>query len=82
MSSSWPKARAAPAMVSADCALGPWVAAQQGQVRVAAHPEMGLTGLGFPILPRLPAEVVEIRRGPGEIVASAPDAVLWGDGLD
>lgn len=49
---------------------------------VTSYPHLRLSRLGLPILQWMPRGVIQTRLGPDKVIASAPDALLWRDGLD
>jgi hypothetical protein len=51
-------------------------------VGAAADPDLQLARICLPVGVRLPARFIEVRRGPGGVVAGAPDALLRRNGDD
>ena len=49
---------------------------------MAAYPDARLGGIQFPGGIGQPADFIEIGRGPGEVVAGVPDALLRSDSDD
>src|SRR5580698_8865379 len=54
-------------------------ATQCGEVAVTANPDLLMVVVRLPLGIGLPAGFVEMRRGPGGIVAGAPDALACRD---
>ena len=55
--------------------------AERDEIGVAADPDARLVGVQLPLGVRLPGGVVEVGRGPSEVVTGVPDALPRRDGL-